>query len=341
MHDKSLLENLKQRKVVQWGLAYVAVAWVVAQAVEIVAGPWNIPDNLIRTVHMALIGGMPVAVIVSWFHGARGDQRVTGTEIAAVSLIVAAVIAGIVLLSPATDKHSASRVADADVGFDSVSGELPRLAVLAFENVGSPDESYFADGITDELNSRLSGLQSLAILSRSSADMYRESKRTVQEIGRALHADYVLHGTVRWSQSAENGTAVRVTPEIIRVADDTSIWSNRYDREFEDVLTIQSEIALEVVEELGVALSDRERIAVKTTQTENPLAYQTYLRALQVLPAGHGAEKDFRQARTLAEQAVAIDPDFSLAWALLAVADMRLYWFGYGTGASGKSAGVY
>ena len=329
MPEISLLENLKQRKVVQWGLAYVAVAWVVAQVVEIVAGPWNIPDNLIRTVHMVLIGGVPVAVVVSWFHGARGDQRVTGTEIAAVSLIVAAVIAGIFLLSPATEERPASRVADAGASFNSVSGKLPRLAVLAFENVGSPDESYFADGITDELNSRLSGLSSLAILSRSSADMYRESKRTVQEIGRALGADFALHGTVRWSRSADNGTTVRVTPEIIRVADDTVIWSSRYDREFEDALTIQAEIALEVVEELGVALSDRERIAVETTQTENPLAFQSYLKALQILPAGHGAEKDFRKAHTLAEQAVAIDPSFSLARALLAQADMGLYWFGY------------
>jgi hypothetical protein len=69
MPEASLLEEMKKRKVVQWGLAYVAVAWVVAQVVETVAGPWNIPDNMIRNVHMVLIGGVPIAVILSWFHG--------------------------------------------------------------------------------------------------------------------------------------------------------------------------------------------------------------------------------------------------------------------------------
>lgn len=327
----SLFEKLKQRKVVQWGLAYVAISWVVAQAVEILAGPWNIPDNLIRTVHMMLVGGVPIALIVAWFHGARGGQRITGIEIAAVSVVFAAVVAGIYLVNPVAEKYPATAVTDTSDTPKSVSGGLPRLAVLAFENVGSADESYFADGITDELNSRLSGLSSLAILSRSSADMYKGSTRTVQEIGRTLGADYVLHGTVRWGRSSENATAVRVTPEIIRVMDDTLIWSSSYDRKFEDALTIQSEIALEVVAELGLALSDRERSAVQTMSTENPLAYEAYLKALQVLPAGHGAENDFRKARTLVEQAVTIDPGFSLAWVLLAQAEMGLYWFGYDT----------
>lgn len=329
MPEASLLEEMKKRKVVQWGLAYVAVAWVVAQVVETVAGPWNIPDNMIRNVHMVLIGGVPIAVILSWFHGARGDQRITGGEVAAVTVVLGVVIAAIALLNTAAESPSTAKVADAGGRFSAVSGALPRLAVLAFDNVGSPDDSYFADGITDELNSRLSGLSSLAILSRSSADMYRESTRTVREIGHALGADYVLHGTVRWSPGEQGATAVRITPEIIRVADDTQIWSSRYDREFEDALTIQSEIALEVVAELGVALSDRERTAVQTEPTKNPLAYQAYLKALQTLPDGHGAESDYLKARTLVQQAIAIDPNSASAWALLSQADMGLYWFGY------------
>jgi hypothetical protein len=150
--------------------------------------------------------------------------------------------------------------------------------------------------------------------------MYRESTRTVREIGHALGADYVLHGTVRWSPGEQGATAVRITPEIIRVADDTQIWSSRYDREFEDALTIQSEIALEVVAELGVALSDRERTAVQTEPTKNPLAYQAYLKALQTLPDGHGAESDYLKARTLVQQAIAIDPNSASAWALLSQA---------------------
>jgi hypothetical protein len=131
MPEASLLEEMKKRKVVQWGLAYVAVAWVVAQVVETVAGPWNIPDNMIRNVHMVLIGGVPIAVILSWFHGARGDQRITGGEVAAVTVVLGVVIAAIALLNTAAESPSTAKVADAGGRFSAVSGALPRLAVLA------------------------------------------------------------------------------------------------------------------------------------------------------------------------------------------------------------------
>jgi len=333
MPDQSLLEKLKQRKVVQWSLAYVAAAWVVAQVVEIVAGPWNIPAGWIRVMHVALAGGLPITAILSWFHGARGGQRVRSAEVAALVTVIAATGLAFLVLDPVADRNT-SGPADA-LGthgrLATIAEAVPRLAVVAFTNIGSPDDSYFADGITNELNSRLSGLRGLAVLSRSSANMYRDSGRTVREIGRALGADYVLHGTVQWDRSADRGTSVRVVPEIIRVNDDTQIWSTPYDRPFEDALSIQSEIASKVVAELDLALSDSERTTIESPPTANPLAYETYLKGIQVLPQGHGSERDFEKARTLALQAVTLDPDFALAWTLLAEADMGIYWFGYDT----------
>ena len=216
---------------------------------------------------------------------------------------VVAVLAGIgltlLMLEPADETVAVPSPMQTDSRLKSIPEAVPRLAVLAFTNVGSPDDSFFADGITDELNSRLSGLGHLAVLSRSSAHMYRGSQRTIREIGRALGADYLLYGTVRWDRSTKDGTVVRVTPKIVRVADDTQIWSTPYDRPFHDSLSIQSEIAMEVVAELDIALSARERAAIETRSTRNPLAYEAYLKAIQVLPQGHGSEQDFRKVYIL------------------------------------------
>ena len=110
--------------------------------------------------------------------------------------------------------------------------------VLAFSNIGSADDDFFAHGLTREINGRLSGLRSLAVLSRSSADMYLESGKTAQQFGKELGADYVLHGTVQWQYEDEGGTRVRVTPEILRIADDTLVSSLPFDRKFVDALTM-------------------------------------------------------------------------------------------------------
>jgi len=210
-----------------------------------------------------------------------------------------------------------------------LASDIPRLAVLAFTNLGAPEDSFFADGITEELNSRLSGLRKLAVISRSSASMYRGSDKSARQIGEELGADYVLNGTVQWSGSGEGPVAIRVSPALIRVADDTQIWSGQIKRSFEQALSVQSEIASRVVAELDVALTGSEEAYIGARPTANALAYQTYLKGIQTLPDGHGPEEDYRQARTLLLQAVNLDPGFALAWLALAETDMGLYWFGY------------
>jgi TolB-like protein/cytochrome c-type biogenesis protein CcmH/NrfG len=328
----SLFAELKRRKMIQWALAYVTAAWLLAQILEVVEGPWGIPAGWVRALHIALAAGVPVAAIVAWYHGERGRQRVTGREILAMAVVLALAGLGVMFLSSLDSRISrqaAVSVAErAETALLPVASDLPRLAVLAFTNLGAPDDGFFADGITEELNSRLSGLTRLAVISRSSASMYRDSGQTPREIGEALGADFILNGTVRWARP-EQGTLVRVTPELVRVADDTQVWSGQFDRKFEEVFRIQSEIAGQVVAALDVALSGTEERALGRPPTSNPLAYEAYLKAIQTLPEGHGPEEDFRQARLLFEQALKLDPGFALAWIGLADADLGLYWFGY------------
>lgn len=325
MSKESLFSKLKERKVFQWSLAYITAAWLIVQIVEILAGPWHLPESWVRVVHIALFVGLPIAIIISWFHGERGDQKTTGVEllaIAAVLFVAGAFVAWFGLRTidapPADNSRAVAGISDT----------IPRLAVLAFTTIGSPDDDFFAHGLTREINSRLSGLRSLAVLSRSSADMYQESGKPARQFGMELGADYVLHGTVQWQHEEDGGSRVRVTPEILRIADDTLIWSLPLDRKFVDALTMQSEIALDVIGQLNLALTDAERSVVEDRPTSNALAYEAFLKGMKWLPDGHAPPEDFWQARQLLEQSVALDPDFALAWARLAEADMKIYWWG-------------
>ena len=325
MAEASLLSRLEDRKVFQWSLAYVTVAWVAAQIVEVVAGPWHLPEIWVRVIHLALFAGLPITIIVSWFHGARGDQKTSGVEVAAIAAVVLVAGAGIAWFGSRATTSPPSQPAEAITG---ISASIPRLAVLAFSTIGAADNDFFAHGLTREINSRLSGLKSLAVLSRSSADMYQDSGKSAREFGEALGADYVLHGTVQWQQEDRGATRVRVIPEILRIADDTQVWSLPLDRRFVDALTLQSEIALAVIAQLDVALSDTERRVVEERPTGNALAYEAFLRGMKWLPDGHAPPEHFWQARQLLQQSVQLDPDFALAWAQLAQADMNIYWWG-------------
>lgn len=326
MASEALFSQLKERKVFQWSLAYITAAWLVVQIVEVLAGPWHLPEGWVRVIHIALFAGLPITVIISWFHGARGDQKTTGVELVAIAAVLFLAGAGVAWFGVRTIDDVPPGRPDRIAG---ISDSIPRLAVLAFTNIGAAEDDFFALGLTREINSRLSGLRSLAVLSRSSADMYQESGKTAQQFGISLGADYVLHGTVQWQQENDGASRVRVTPEILRIADDTQVWSAPLDRKFVDALTMQSEIALDVINQLDLALTDTEREVVEDRPTDNALAYEAYLKGMKWLPDGHAPPEDLWQARQLLAQAVKLDPGFALAWTQLAQADLNIYWYGH------------
>lgn len=331
MSAASTLDKLRERKVIQWALAYVAAAWVIAQVVEVLAEPWGLPLAWVRALHVVLVGGLPIAVTIAWYHGERGLQRVMRSEAALLGLIVAGTAYALFSLDLRESARSPATSAPPRAGLIEISDSIPRLAVLAFANLGAPVDSFLADGITAELGSRLSGLRGLALLSPSSAKAFRGSGQTPREVGLALNADYVLFGNVLWNRDPGGSASVRVLPEMIRVTDNTQVWSAQLDRPFENALAVQAEIALEVVKQLRVTLTGPERSALGERPTDNALAYEAYLKGIQVLPDGHGAEEHFRQARLLLVQATTLDPQFLEAWTALAQADFGLYWFGYDT----------
>ncbi|HUL71128.1 MAG TPA: protein kinase [Gemmatimonadales bacterium] len=202
-----------------------------------------------------------------------------------------------------------------------------RLVVLPFENLGAPEDEYFADGITEEITSRLATVPAILVTSRTTAKQYKGAKKTAREIGQELGVAYVLEGSVRWDKvpGASGPSRVRVTPQLIRVGDDSHLWADRYDAELADIFTVQSKMAQEVVAALGIALGQPQRQALAARPTENPQAYDHYLRALDHYDRTSEPGELQAGVREL-EQAVALDSSFAVAWAELGTGHAQSYW---------------
>ncbi len=215
------------------------------------------------------------------------------------------------------------------------------VAVLPFENLGTPDEEYFADGITDEVRGKLSGLPGLRVIAGGSSKEYKRSAKPLTRIGSELGADYLLVAKVRWAKAADGTSRVRVSPELVDVAGTTPTtrWQQPFDASLTDVFQVQADIAAQVAKALEVALADSSQRQLEARPTQNLAAYDAYLRGREAAPdPGSLPTAQVRQAITYYEQAVALDPSFALAWAVLGRAQSLLYSNGVPTPESAESA---
>ncbi len=197
-------------------------------------------------------------------------------------------------------------------GFASPDGRLT-LAVLPFENIGAPENEYFADGITEEMTSRLAEISALSVTSRTSTLQYKGTTRSLREIGTELGVEYVLEGTVRTDRSPDGTGQVRVTPQLIRVSDDSHLWTDRYTASLApgEIFAVQAQIAERVATALDVTLLGSERAALREVLTTDPEAHDAYL-----LGRFHwnkrGAE-NLKRAAGHFGRAIERDPDFAEA----------------------------
>src|SRR5213595_659227 len=195
------------------------------------------------------------------------------------------------------------------------------IAVLPFENRSQDkDDSYFADGIQDEILTRLSKIADLKVISRTSTQHYKSAPENLPEIARQLGVAHILEGRVQ-----KSGDAVRVNVQLIKAANDSHLWADTYDRRLTDIFSVESEVAKAIAEQLRAHLTGREEQEIAAKPTNNPEAYDAYLRGLAYslktvnTPANAlGAQKYLREAARL-------DPKFALAWALLSFVDALGY----------------
>ena len=167
-------------------------------------------------------------------------------------------------------------------------------------------------------------INELGVIARTTAKQYKNAEKTIKEIGEELGVDYVLEGTVRWQKSPSGTSRVRVTPQLIRVSDETYVWSNRYDAVLADVFEVQSEIAQKVTQALDITLLEVHRLALQTHPTDNLAAYDYYLRGNEYLTRSR--EEDLPRAVQMYEKAVELDGKFALAHAKLSEAHTQIYW---------------
>ena len=201
----------------------------------------------------------------------------------------------------------------------------PALAVLPFTNVGAADDAYFAAGVSDELASRLTSIAGVRVMSPGSTRQYRNTTKPRNEVARELGVDYLLDGHVRWDRSDSAARRVRVTVELVRTRDGSSVWADHYDARTEDLFNVEGQIGERVAEALEVALGARERKSISARPTENFEAYSYYLRGEALRTALEDEVHTTPRAVEMFERAVALDPKFALAYARLAKAHGSLY----------------
>ncbi|HEX9668544.1 MAG TPA: hypothetical protein VGC93_03570, partial [Thermoanaerobaculia bacterium] len=201
-----------------------------------------------------------------------------------------------------------------------VAGGNKRIAVLPFENLGSAEDAYFADGMAEEVQSKLAALPGLTVIARGSTLEYRGSQRRPEEIARELGVSHLLTATVRW-QKAGGTSRIRVTPALVEVIGDgapVTRWQEAFDAELEDVFAVQTRIASHVARALEMALGSEQTERLAASPTSSLAAYDAFLRGRETNERGFDAATQ-REAVAQFEQAVALDPRFALAWAHLAL----------------------
>jgi TolB-like protein/Tfp pilus assembly protein PilF len=212
------------------------------------------------------------------------------------------------------------------VGSTASSG-VKRVAVLPFENLGAPEDDYFADGIADAVRGKLTSIPGLEVIARGSSTPYKKTTKTPQEIARELNAHYLLTATVRW-QKGGGANRVQVSPELVEIRESeapASKWQQPFDAATTDVFAVQSEIATKVAQALGAALGAGEKEQLSEKPTQNMAAYDAFLKGEEIRNSGSGDPASLRKQIGFYEQAVALDPGFAQAWAGVSTANSVLY----------------
>jgi serine/threonine protein kinase/Tfp pilus assembly protein PilF len=203
----------------------------------------------------------------------------------------------------------------------TISSPEKSIAVLPLENLSDEKENaFFADGIHEELLSDLAKIKELKVISRTSVMAYRNATpRNLRDIAEQLDVSNVVEGSVRRS-----GDRVRVSVQLIDARTDRHLWAENYDRTLADSLSLQGELAKDIADAVGATLSPQEKARVEARPTDNPAAYDAYLRARAIpIDWGFAIKSDIESAIRLYEQAVKLDPNFTLAWAYLSIAQVQ------------------
>lgn len=317
----SLWSELSRRNVSRVTVLYVVTAWLILQVTDVLVSLIDLPAAAGRIVFLVLAAGLPIAVASSWFFELTpsGLERESESTVhdRSVSRRVDYVIIGILaaaVLVLLTDRMFLSEHAGRPGDADPSRLEMPTVAVLPFSNLSADEAArYFIDGMHDDILTRISKLDSLHVISRTSVARYRDTEESIPAIAEALGASFIIEGGVQ-----KFGDKVRVNVQLIDGRRDQHVWAETYDREMtlENMFALQTSLAGAIADALEVSLAPDERAAFAKVPTLDVDAYQAYVRARELV--AKRTSGDLHAARELLQKAIERDPQFAPAYSELA-----------------------
>ena len=324
MNLLNLFAELKRRNVYKVAVAYVVAGWALAQGIAQVFPVFDVPNWVVRVIVLLIVIGFPIALVLAWaFELTPEGLKRTETADAAhqhsrsrvwiyVVIVGGAISIGLFFLGRYTVQRASTNAVVTNKS----------IAVLPFENL-SDDKSnaYFADGIQEEILTRLAKVADLRVIARTSTERYKSSPENLPQIAQQLGVAHILEGSVQ--KAAEK---VRVSVQLINASTQAHLWAETYDRNLTDIFAVESDIAKTIADTLQAKLSDPEQHAITARPTENAEAYQLYLKGRYFWNKRTGA--DLKTAIDYFHQAIGIDTNYALAYAGLADAYGLLSGFG-------------
>jgi TolB-like protein/Flp pilus assembly protein TadD len=324
VNPKNFFAELKRRNVYKVAVGYGVVGWLVMQVAATIVPALHLPDSLTTAVVVVTLLGFPIALVIAWAfemtpEGMKRTENISPNDqipqwsrkkftafIFVVGLTAAALLAFQLLRPKAATAPAAA---------------VKSIAVLPFENLSEhPENAYFADGIQDEILTRLAKIGDLKVISRTSTHRYKSSPDDLPKIAQQLGVAHILEGSVQ-----KSGGQVRVTVQLIRAASDSHLWAETYDRKLTDIFAVESEVAEQIARALQVQLTGAEQEAVTARPTENTEAYEAYLRGLALWNSLTTSPQVMEKNVLYLDRAVQLDPNFGLAWASLSAAHTFIY----------------
>ncbi|HEY7871948.1 MAG TPA: hypothetical protein VIC31_04445, partial [Rudaea sp.] len=300
----NFFEELKRRKVFKVGAAYLVAAWLAVQAASIGFPAFDAPPWVLRVFILVILLGFPLALVLAWVfdvtpQGVKLDIDAHGSKrlFVVVGVLVALALGWYFYGQPSFRKG--------EVGGATV--DQHSIAVLPFLNLsGKADEEYFSDGMTEELLNVLAKVPQLKVVARTSVFAFKGKGGDVREIGRQLGVAWIVEGSVR-----RDGNEVRITAQLVRVADGIHAWSQDFDRQVTSVFALQDDIARHIGEALKTSLGLEASVVPLVTRAPiDPAAYDEYLKGRAL----HRQRKDLVGVIAHFKAAVAIEPKFAAAW---------------------------
>jgi TolB-like protein/Tfp pilus assembly protein PilF len=333
MSDKpSFFAELKRRNVYKVAVAYAVAGWALSQGIAQVFPVFDIPNWVIRLIVVLIIIGLPISLVFAWMFELtpRGIKRTeTADAMPAATrkkkhvwiyVIVIGVLLsiGLFLLGRYSAVNGAPRQSEAATVPDK------SIAVLPFDNLSrDPDNAYFAEGVQDEILTRLAKIGDLKVISRTSTEKYKSAPANLREIAQQLGVAHIVEGSVQKANDQ-----VRVNVQLINALTDAHLWADTYDRKLLDIFSVESDIAKTIADTLQAKLSGSEKTAISKKPTANPEAYELYLKARFFWNKRTGA--DLKTAAQYFERALTTDPSYGSAYAGLAQSYLLIPVFGAG-----------